>query len=103
MTWVTVVKFWAYQAHQLQLIVYTNLPLTIPGLELFSLVSKQWGLAVITNRVEKVTLPLTSTMLIGIAGDGGNGNNSAGFNSSLYIYTTATVYPTGIAFIAICK
>lgn len=66
-------------------------------------VSKQWGLAVITNPVEKITLPLTSTMLIGIAGDGGNGNNSAGFNSSLYIYTTANVYPTGIAFIAICK
>ena len=63
----------------------------------------QWGLAVITNPVEKITLPLTSTMLIGIAGDGGNGNNSAGFNSSLYIYTTANVYPTGIAFIAICK
>lgn len=63
----------------------------------------QWGLAVITNPVEKITLPLTSTMLIGIAGDGGNGNNSVGFNSSLYIYTTANVYPTGIAFIAICK
>lgn len=63
----------------------------------------QWGLAVITNPVEKITLPLTRTMLIGIAGDGGNGNNSAGFNSSLYIYTTANVYPTGIAFIAICK
>ena len=64
---------------------------------------RQWGLAVITNPVEKITLPLTRTMLIGIAGDGGNGNNSAGFNSSLYIYTTANVYPTGIAFIAICK
>ena len=63
----------------------------------------QWGLAVITNPVEKVTLPLTSTMLIGVAGDGGNGNNSVGFNSNLYIYTTAAVYPTGIAFIAICK
>ena len=57
----------------------------------------------ITKPVEKVTLPLTSTMLIGIAGDGGNGNNSAGFDTNLYIYTTATVYPTGIAFIAICK
>ena len=43
MTWVEVVKFWAYQAYQLQLIVYTNLTLTIPGLELFSLVSRQWG------------------------------------------------------------
>lgn len=42
-------------------------------------------------------------MLIGIAGDGGNGNNSVGFDSNLYIYTTAQVYPTGIAFIAICK
>lgn len=49
MTWVTVVKFWAYQAHQLQLIVYTNLPLTIPGLELFSLVSKQWGSLTISS------------------------------------------------------
>ena len=66
-------------------------------------VCRQWGFAVITNPVEKITLPLTSTMLIGIAGDSGNGNNSVGFNSSLYIYTTASVYPIGIAFIAICK
>lgn len=64
---------------------------------------RQWGFAVITNQVEKITLPLTSTMIIGLAGDGGNGNNSVGFNSSLYIYTTANVYPTGIYFIAICK
>lgn len=63
----------------------------------------QWGFAVITNQVEKITLPLTSTMIIGVAGDGGNGNNSVGFNSSLCIYTTANVYPTGISFIAICK
>lgn len=65
--------------------------------------SRQWGLVVIKSTKEKITLPLTSTMLIGIAGDGGNGNNSVGFDSSLYIYTTATVYPTGVAFIAICK
>lgn len=57
----------------------------------------------IAKPVEKVTLPLTSTMLIGIAGDGGNGNNSVGFNTSLYIYTTAAVYPVGVSFIAICK
>lgn len=65
--------------------------------------NRQWGFAVITNQVEKITLPLTSTMIIGVAGDGGNGNNSVGFNSSLCIYTTANVYPTGISFIAICK
>lgn len=64
---------------------------------------RQWGLVAIKSTKEKITLPLTSTMLIGIAGDGGNGNNSVGFDSSLYIYTTAQVYPTGIAFIAICK
>ena len=84
--------------------IYRQMIMMQPGkLSILPLESKQWGLAVITNPVEKVTLPLTSTMLIGIAGDGGNGNNSAGFNSNLYIYTTATVYPTGIAFIAICK
>ena len=70
---------------------------------LFGGVITQWGYAVINNNVEKITLPLTSTMIIGVAGDGGNGNNSVGFNSSLYIYTTASVYPTGISFIAICK
>ena len=64
---------------------------------------RQWGLVVIKSTKEKITLPLTSTMLIGIAGDGGNGNNSAGFDSNLYIYTNAPTYPTGISFIAICK
>ena len=39
MTWVAVVKFWAYQ---LQLIVYTNLTLTLHGLELFSSANRQW-------------------------------------------------------------
>ena len=43
MTWVAVVKFWAYQAYQLQLIVYTNLTLTLHGLELFSSANRQWG------------------------------------------------------------
>lgn len=43
MTWVAVVKFWAYQAHQLQLIVYTNLTLMLHGLELFSSGIRQWG------------------------------------------------------------
>ena len=69
----------------------------------YFLLGIQWGVAVIAKPVEKVTLPLTSTMLIGIAGDGGNGNNSVGFNTSLYIYTTAAAYPVGVSFIAICK
>ena len=77
-------------------------PIPLSGLSPL-VVCRQWGFAAVTNPVEKITLPLTSTMLIGIAGDGGNGNNSVGFNSSLYIYTTANVYPAGIAFIAICK
>nr|DAL13272.1 MAG TPA_asm: hypothetical protein [Caudoviricetes sp.] len=76
----------------------------VPMVEIILLLEfRQWGYAVINNNVEKITLPLTSTMIIGVAGDGGNGNNSVGFNSSLYIYTTASVYPTGISFIAICK
>lgn len=64
MTWVTVVKFWAYQAHQLQLIVYTNLPLTIPGLELFSLVSKQWGHS--DDTIRTFIYPIKMNRLIGV-------------------------------------
>ena len=56
MTWVEVVKFWAYQAYQLQLIVYTNLTLTIPGLELFSLVSRQWVFSAQENTFNTVPL-----------------------------------------------
>ena len=40
---VAVVKFWAYQAYQLQLIVYTKLTLMLHGLELFSSGIRQWG------------------------------------------------------------
>lgn len=43
MTWVAVVKFWAYQAHQLRIIVYAKTMRTIHGLELFSSANRQWG------------------------------------------------------------
>lgn len=44
MTWVMVVKFWAYQAYQLQIIVYIKTMRTIHGLELFSSANRQWVL-----------------------------------------------------------
>ena len=45
MTWVAVVKFWAYQAYQLRIIVYAKTMRTIHGLELFSSANRQWGLS----------------------------------------------------------
>lgn len=42
MTWVVVVKLWAYQAYQLRIIVYTKTMRTIHGLELFSSANRQW-------------------------------------------------------------
>lgn len=58
MTWVAVVKFWAYQAYQLQLIVYTNLTITLHGLELFSSANRQWINAVIGTNQTTISLPI---------------------------------------------
>ena len=64
MTWVAVVKFWAYQAHQLRIIVYAKTMRTIHGLELFSSANRQWvsALASDKNIGHDFNLPLSCSV-----------------------------------------
>lgn len=69
MTWVVVVKFWAYQAYQLRIIVYTKTIRTIHGLELFSSANRQWGKVQNATAPSDITLPLSANPFVVVAND----------------------------------
>ena len=75
MTWVAVVKFWAYQSYQLQLIVYTNLTLMLHGLELFSSGIRQWVDVPMGSQYSvPIPWPLTAELMSVVAVHGGDDN-----------------------------
>ncbi len=87
MTWVAVVKFWAYQAYQLQLIVYTNLTLTLHGLELFSSANRQWVYDTQNSGTLKgeytVNIPISMNLLgCATAGTGDDSTNIVGWSTT---------------------
>lgn len=62
---------------------------------------KQWGLQTNVNMSgTPIILPLTAKILRGVVSDGGNYNNSCGFDAN-----TGKIYAsnTAVAFIVICR
>lgn len=51
----------------------------------------------------KAPLPLTATILMGQAGDGGNGYTSMGFDNAGNIYAPVGSAQVGVYYFAICK
>lgn len=51
----------------------------------------------------KAPLPLTATILMGQAGDGGNGYNGMGFDGSGNIYAPVGSAIVAVYYFAICK
>lgn len=109
MTWVAVVKFWAYQAHQLQLIVYTNLTLMLHGLELFSSGIRQWGaMTEETSTSFNVNLNVTMNVICAIPYDISSNPSSICYlcwmnekTTTMTLAFCASTVPYGFGWIAI--
>lgn len=63
----------------------------------------QWGFFAMSKSPTKAPLPLTATILMGQAGDGGNGYTSMGFDNVGNIYAPVGSAPVGVYYFAICK
>lgn len=63
----------------------------------------QWGFFAMSKSPTKAPLPLTADILMGQAGDGGNGYNGMGFDAAGNIFAPVGSRPVGVYYFAICK